>query len=292
MTPVRVAILGTAHPHLADHREAIRRDPRAVAAPGLDHADAVIIDSVTADHPRLLRAAIEAGKPTLVEKPLAATVPETAELTALIDAAAVPVTTAMFLRCAPALRGLRTFLSEEPGGPVTSVRARFSHPGLLDGWFRGPTAWMLDPRQGGIGGFADLGIHLLDLLLWLRPGASLRAVSAVKEHAPGIAMDVGGTARLEWDGVPVTLHCGWRSRPGGFDVRVDCARGSCTVSGGRLMIVTGTGHRAENHPPPDAAAVVPAWLDRLHGVASWEPPTSGDIARCARLLQEIDDAAG
>ncbi|OXM46613.1 oxidoreductase [Amycolatopsis thailandensis] len=292
MTPVRVAILGTAHPHLADHREAIRRDPRATAASGLDDADAVIIDSVTADHPRLLRAAIEAGKPALVEKPLAATVPETGELTSLIDAAAVPVTTAMFLRCAPALRGLRTFLSAGSGGPVTSVRARFSHPGLLDGWFRGRTAWMLDPRQGGVGGLADLGIHLLDLLLWLRPDAGLRVVSAVKDRAPGIAMDVGGTARLDWDGVPVTLHCGWTSRPGGFDVRVDRAGGSCTVSGGRLVIATGTGHRAETHPPLDAAAVVPAWLDQLHGVATWEPPTSDDIARCALLLQEIDAAAG
>ncbi|MFD6073142.1 Gfo/Idh/MocA family protein [Amycolatopsis lurida] len=292
MTPVRVAILGSAHPHLADHREAIRRDPRATEVSGLDHADAVIIDSVTADHPRLLRAAIAAVKPTLVEKPLAATVAETGELTSLIDAAAVPVTTAMFLRCAPALRGLRTFLLEEPCGPVTSVRARFSHPGLLDGWFRGRTAWMLDPRQGGIGGFADLGIHLLDLLLWLRPGAGLGVVSAVKDRAQGIAVDVGGTARLDWAGVPATLHCGWRSRPGGFDVRVDCARGSSTVSGGRLVVVTDTGHRAETHPPPDAAAVVPAWLDELHGVVSWEPPTSGDITRCARLLEEIDAAAG
>ncbi|WP_410655441.1 Gfo/Idh/MocA family protein [Amycolatopsis sp. lyj-112] len=296
MTAVRVAILGTAHPHLADHRNAIRRDPRAAlaavfepAASDLDdvltRADVVIIDSTTADHPRLLRAAIGAGKPVLVEKPLAATVEATDALMSVIDGAAAPVTTAMFLRCAPALRELRTLLAEDRFGAVTSVHARFSHPGLLDGWFRGQASWMLDPRQSGVGGFADLGIHLLDLLLWLRPGAELRVVAASQDRAAGVAL-------LDWGGVPVTLHSGWRSRPGGLHVHVDGAHGSCTVSGGRLEISTGTGRQVESYPPPDAAAVVSAWLDRLQGIAAWEPPTTADIVRCARLLHTIDAVAG
>src|SRR5690606_8110375 len=139
-----------------------------------------------------------------------------AELADRIAAAGVPVHTAMFLRCAPALRRVRELLEQGALGALTAVHARFAHPGLEDGAFSGAAAWMLERRHGGGGAFADLGVHLVDLLLWLRPGEPLAVRGAHLVRRPGVQGDAGGAALLAWGRVPAVLHAGWTSRPGGF----------------------------------------------------------------------------
>ncbi|MEU2224872.1 Gfo/Idh/MocA family oxidoreductase [Streptomyces sp. NPDC018347] len=154
---VRLAVLGTDHVHLPDYLEVVARDPRAVpaavysggrapvagvrptadAAGALAGADAAVIVSTTAQHGPLLRQGVEAGVPALVEKPLAASAEETGRLAALLAAAERPVTTAMFLRCAPEPRAVRTRPAERALGELAGVHLRFTHPGLLDGVFTG-----------------------------------------------------------------------------------------------------------------------------------------------------------
>lgn len=309
MEHLRVALLGTAHVHLADYLAVITNDAQAdlvavyegdpawrVTVPGapvastvseaLRMADVAVVGSTTAERSQLVRLVVAAGCPALVEKPLGVSMAQTAELTSLIDNAIAPVTTAMFLRCAPALRRVRSLLADDALGELTATHARFSHSGLLDGAFKGSAAWMLDPNHGAVGAFADLGIHLLDLLQWLRPDARLTVRSAWLRRRPGSPLDVDGAALLDWGDVAATIHAGWTSRPGGVHLHIEGSRGSVTVDGGRLTVRIKQ-ERREEHDPPAAGAALTAFISALRAQESWQAPTAADIVAIARILEEI-----
>ncbi|MFF8729291.1 Gfo/Idh/MocA family protein [Streptomyces sp. NPDC015171] len=291
---LRLAVLGTDHVHLPDYLDVLAADPRAAlaavysgrrspvagvrpalsAAEALAGADAAVVVSTTARHAELLRDIVAARVPALVEKPLAASAAETGRLAALLAAAEQPVTTAMFLRCAPELRHVRALLAERALGELAGVHLRFTHPGLLDGAFTGAAGWMLEERHGAAGAFADLAVHLVDLLGWWDPSAGLRVRGASYLCRPGSALNAGGAAVLSWGGVPVTLQAGWTSRPGGMLLHIEGTRESVTVE-----------------PRLRAGAALEAFLGQLTGEVRWEPPTAREIVRAARVLDAVDRAA-
>ncbi|MFI0186919.1 Gfo/Idh/MocA family protein [Streptomyces sp. NPDC017082] len=291
---LRLAVLGTDHVHLPDYLEVVARDPRVTLsavyseqrspvagvrpvqdpAEALAGADAAVIASTTAQHGTLLRRVVEAGVPALTEKPLAASAGETGRLATLLAGAEQPVTTAMFLRCAPELREVRARLADRSLGELAGVHLRFTHPGLLDGVFTGSAAWMLAERHGAAGAFADLAVHLVDLLEWLDPSARLRVHGAAYLGRAGTGLNVGGAAVLSWGGVPVTLQAGWVSRPGGMELRVEGSHAGVTVQ-----------------PRLRVGAALEAFLGQLRGDLRWEPPTVREIVRTARVLDAVDRAA-
>ncbi|WP_406439911.1 Gfo/Idh/MocA family oxidoreductase [Streptomyces sp. NBC_00631] len=310
----RLAVLGTAHPHLGDHLRALAGRAEVVAVhegrrpgggsgphPGLrgvpvvpDAAAALagaqlaLVCATTAEHSELLTAVARAGLPALVEKPLAVGLAETRELAERLTAAGTAVTTAMFLRQAPALRRARSLVADGRLGRLVACDAWFTHPGLLDGRFTGTgAAWMRDARWGARGAFADLGVHLVDLLRWLRPEAGLRVRGAVRHPPPaGLPDDAGGTALLEWGGVPAALHAGWMSRPGGVRLRLEGTLGTLQVAGGELTLATADGTLTEVHRPPAAGDAMTAFL-----TGAGEPAGPADAVACARVLEEIAEAA-
>ncbi|MCH0558136.1 Gfo/Idh/MocA family protein [Streptomyces sp. MUM 16J] len=310
----RAAILGTAHPHLGNHLRALagRAEVCAVyqgrypasasldhtrlrgvpvvtdAASALVHADLALICSTTAEHPELGAVVAQAGLPVLMEKPLAADAAEAEELAGRLTAAGIPAAMAMFLRHAPVLRRARRLLTDGRLGRLIACDARFTHPGLLERYFTGTTAaWMLSPSWGGRGAFADLGVHLVDLLRWLRPDTPIRVRAAVLSPLPaGGAGDAGGTALLEWGPVPATLHTGWTSCPGGIRLVLEGTRGTLHVNGGHLVLTTAKGSFAESHRPPAAGDATTAFLSNPGELAGLH-----DAVACARVLEAVGEAA-
>jgi predicted dehydrogenase len=300
-----VAVLGTAHPHLADHLRAIadhaevaavhpgrwrpvspRQDPAAAVA----DADAAVICSTTAEHAELLAVSTRAGLPTLVEKPLATGPAEALALARAAGGTAVSV--AMFLRCAAVLRRARDLLAAGALGELVAADAWFTHAGLLDGLFDGPAAWMLDPAWGPVGAMADLGVHLVDLLRWLRPHAPLRVRSTVLRRLPhGLPGDAGGTALLDWGGVPAALHTAWDCPAGGVRLRLAGTAAVLRTDGGRLLLTGRRERPAEAHGAPDAADASASFLAALCHGPGHPLPGADDAAVCARLMEEVLDAA-
>lgn len=304
-----VAFLGTAHAHLPDHLDAVARDPAArlaavhgtppwhtpvpgariaaSAADALCGADAAVLLSPTARHERDLALVVAAKVPFLSEKPLAPTAARTRCLVALAASGTAPWTTAMFLRHAPALHRLKALFTDGAFGRLASVNLEFTHPGLLDGAFCGPAAWMTRPEEGATGGFADLALHLVDLLLWLDPDREPAARAARLLHHPACPVDVGGSALLTWGGIPVTVRTSWTARPGTLRVSVEGSRATATVDRGTLT-VTGEGTLLEHHPPPAARDALTAFLARLRGApGGGQPPTADEIITSARILDEL-----
>jgi predicted dehydrogenase len=108
------------------------------------------------------RAAVEAGKHVLIEKPAARSV---SELEPLIEAARqsqVQVRVGFNHRYHPALRKARELYESKLLGDIMFVRGRYGHGGRL-GYEK---EWRSNPELSGGGELIDQGVHLIDLARW------------------------------------------------------------------------------------------------------------------------------
>jgi predicted dehydrogenase len=114
----------------------------------------------------LLRYLLARGKHVLVEKPLLADGPVIRELAALAASTGAACYTAYNHRFEPHLARLRDFLAAGTLGPVYLARFHYGNGTARDVRH---SPW----RDRGLGVLADLGSHLLDLVLFLfgRPAA-------------------------------------------------------------------------------------------------------------------------
>jgi predicted dehydrogenase len=126
----------------------------------LPEVDAVSVAVPTVDHLRVARAALEAGKDVLVEKPMATTVAEADEMTALAEARGAVLQVGHIERFNPAVEVLRRV--EKPRFVEVHRLGSFS------------------PRSLDIDVVLDLMIHDLDIVL------SLDGTEAVQVDAVGV----------------------------------------------------------------------------------------------------------
>lgn len=207
---------------------------------GLRQARAVVVCSEPTRQLPLVRAAVEAGLPTLCEKPLGTTLAEASELLDL--AKRVPVSVAFPVRYHSSAVRLRRAVQTGVLGPVSAVWAtnRNSFPG---GWFA-------DPALAGGGCLLDHVVHVADLLRWIW-GTEYESVTAEAGvlHTPGLAMEDTALVLVECtDGMIATVDPSMsrpRGMPGALDLtmQVWAENGTATldVFGERLDAVDGAG---------------------------------------------------
>jgi predicted dehydrogenase len=147
--------------------------------------DAVYIATPPSSHAELALRAAAAGKPCLIEKPMATTHAECVRMNDAFRAAGVPLFVAYYRRALPRFLEVRRLLDAGAIGPVTDVRVRVCEP-LAKG--DAAAGWRFDPAIAGAGLFLDLASHCLDLLDFL-----LGPI----EEAAGFAVNTAGTYAAE-----------------------------------------------------------------------------------------------
>jgi predicted dehydrogenase len=128
--------------------------------------DAIYVATPPSTHMQYTIAAAKAGKPVLVEKPMARNHAECEEMVRVCRDANVKLFTAYYRRTLPRFLKVKTLLDEGAIGRVRSVDVRYSH---------GPTAadrsdekpWRVLSAIAGAGYFLDLASHTMDLLRFL-----------------------------------------------------------------------------------------------------------------------------
>lgn len=136
----------------ADWRELLRM-------PGVD---VVVVATLHDSLAEITRAAVEAGKHVLVEKPAARTA---AELLPVMEAAkrhGVKVHVGFNHRYHRALRKAREIVDSGALGELMFIRARYGHGGRI-GYDK---EWRSKPELSGGGELIDQGPHLIDLSRW------------------------------------------------------------------------------------------------------------------------------
>ena len=158
----------------------------------VEGSDAVVIASPSSMHAGQARGVIERGISVLVEKPLATSASDAAELERLAGEFDVTLAVAMNLRHHPNVIRLRQQLAAGTVGRV--LRASAWCGSWLPDWRPGTdyrNAYSAQAEQGG-GVLLDSVVHELDYLLWMLGPA--RAVTAVVRRVSDLEIDVEDAA--------------------------------------------------------------------------------------------------
>jgi predicted dehydrogenase len=301
-----VCASGVAHvAALADPAQDILRmaaddAPDAVLAHGLDDLlaadlDGIVIATPSAQHAHQAVAALEAGLAVFCQKPLGRSAAETARVLDAARRADRLLGVDLSYRHTAAHAALRERLGAI--GPVHAVDLVFHNA-------YGPDKpWFLDPRLSGGGCVIDLGIHLVDLLLWTLRFPDVERVIAHRWREGRPAGDAEAEdlclATLELQGGAVArLACSWFSHEGRDAVIEVTFRGRDgalsmhNVDGSfydfRAELRDGTASTtiAAGLDPWGGRAAV-AWARRLAAGERHDPAAARELLAVARTLDRI-----
>lgn len=130
----------------------------------IDRSDVHIVIVATTNNAlaAMTRAAVEAGKHVIVEKPAARHVSELDDVIRAARRARARVRVGFNHRFHPAVRKARELVDAGAVGPLMFLRARYGHGGRL-GYEK---EWRADPAIAGGGELIDQGVHVIDLARW------------------------------------------------------------------------------------------------------------------------------
>jgi predicted dehydrogenase len=266
---------------------------------GMD-LDGVVIATPSALHAAQATRALARGHAVFCQKPLGRTASETA---AVVDAARQAgrlLGVDLSYRQVTGLRRIRELVDDGALGDIYAVDLTFHNA-------YGPDReWYYDVRLSGGGCLMDLGIHLVDLGLWLLGFPRLTAVEGhlVVRDAPrseGIEDYAAATLRTE-AGTVIRLACSWRL-PAGRDAVIEAAVYG-TRGGAALRNVNGSFYdfvaerfvgtaRQPLAEPPDAwgERAVLRWAEQLAAGGAFDPEVAR-LVDVAAVLDEIYAADG
>ena len=311
---MRVAVLGLGSAgsrhcgHLAElGAEAVAWDPdpsrpapdRVVRASSraeaLDGAEAAIVASPSSEHAEQALLAIDAGIPTLVEKPLATNGADADQVAARAKELDVACGVAMNLRWLPPIIELRRLVASGELGPVIRAAFWFGHD--LRRWRPGTDYRSSYSARAELGGGIVLdAIHELDYMAWLLGPA--RAVTAMTARVSDLEIDVEDTA------VAAVELAGGAVASLDLDFVAPAYRRGCVITGshavarwdwgtGRIELASGNEARAID-VPGDVAATYRAELeDFLGAIDAGESPrvAAAEGAAAVHLADAIKRSA-
>ncbi len=207
-------------------------------AVGRADVDAVIVSATNDTHAPVGLAALASGKHVLIEKPLARTPDEAAQLVAAAESSGRVLQTGFNHRWYPSIQRARRLIDEGAIGEPLLARCRYGH-GARQDW---PTAWFAQRELSGGGTFLDNGVHALDLFRWFLGDfaeatgmvATLAwPIAPVEDNGVGVFRGAGGRLAL--------LHSSWTQWDPVFSFEVFGRDGFVHATSRETLILGGRG---------------------------------------------------
>lgn len=302
-------IVAIADPSRERREAALGVTPGAVACEHLGQLlelplDGIVIATPSALHAEHCLAALERGRAVFCQKPLARTADETHRVVSVARAANKLLGVDLSYRHTAAMQRIRDVVKGGELGRVFAIDLVFHNA-------YGPDAgWFYDKAAAGGGCVIDLGIHLVDLAMWLLEFPKLGVVDS-QLYAGGMPLAATSSqvedyasAQIMLGDTVVRLACSWRINAGCDAVIEASVYG--THGGVALKNVAGSfydfvgeryaGTKAERlTSPPDAwggrAAI--AWLEQLARGAAFDPSAERliDVAGVLDAIYQRGSAA-
>jgi predicted dehydrogenase len=262
-------------PRSYDSAEALIEDPEV---------DAVYVATLPDTHTSYAIAAARAGKPVLVEKPMARSARECDEMVTAFRRADLPLFVAYYLPSMPYFRKVADLLKGGAIGRVTGVTYRFTEPHHR----KGPL-WRVDVALAGSGHFLDVGSHALDLvdrLLGPLEGVSGRAANIA---SPYDAEDTVALTFRTGGGVLGSMSWNFAGAVGEELMRITGTEGELIFpifNCRPIRLLTPSGEEAieAGYPEHVAQPFIQSVVDDLLGLGT--APSTGESAR--RTSQVMD----
>jgi predicted dehydrogenase len=276
--------------------------PRAHAGADLEallacDLDGVVIATPNAAHADQAIACLSRGLPVFCQKPLAMNGCATRDVIAAAQAADCLLAVDFCYRHVHGMSELRRRIAAGELGEILSVDLTFHNA-------YGPDkAWAWDRAQSGGGALLDLGVHLIDLALWLQASPAMTLVSS-RLFAQGRPLasstpieDMAYAELRQENGGIVRLACSWNAHAGRdavIGLEVLGSRGGAAwrnVNGSFYDFTVDLFHGRESErlgrPPDDwGARALNAWIERLRVDGRFDQEAALYV-RSARLIDEI-----
>lgn len=154
-------------------------------APFYDAVDTVIVTTPNAYHEEYAVGALEAGCAVLVEKPLAHTLESAERIAAVAESTDEICMVGFHNRFDPRSEALAAYRDDGFFGEITHVDATYVRRRGIPG----QGTWFTDAEVAGGGAMIDIGVHVLDLVLWLLGFPAVTEVSGVTRSTFGSRAD-------------------------------------------------------------------------------------------------------
>ncbi len=187
------------------------------------HYDLVVIATSNKTHISLGQAAMRAGLPVVIDKPMAATVTDAEQLIAVSKETGKLLTVFQNRRWDNDFLTVQKLLAADLLGPITRFESRFERyrPQPRPGIWRESA----DPADAG-GQLYDLGSHLIDQALFLF-GQPESVYAEVERRRPKAQVDDDAFVALQFgDGIKAHLWMSQVARIAGARIRVSGLRGT------------------------------------------------------------------
>lgn len=169
--------------------------------------EALVIATPSYLHAPMTIAALKYGKDVLCEMPIATSLKETREMIRVAGRTKQKLIPAMSNRLRPDVQVLKKFIKEGELGGVYYAKA---------GWLIGTHEWILSPGRResistGGGAFLTLGVHLLDIALFLLANKKPQTIFAsVHRKEPGTEVEDTAMCTINFsDETLLTIEVGW-----------------------------------------------------------------------------------
>lgn len=260
----------------------------------------VVICSETRHHLELGAKAARAGKHLFIEKPLAISRADADQIEQAVREAGVVFQTGFFSRGSASNRFIKQEIEAGHLGTITRMRYTNCHQGALAGWFDTEWRWIADKAEAGGGGYADLGAHALDIILWcLVPtcgeivktaatlGSATHRYGEIDEWGAGIITFASGAVAI--------MEAGWVDPHYSAPVEVHGTQGQILVHDDKVFYfseqVEGADGGLWTNLPDGGASGFGAFWDKLEGenvpLVSIE-----EAARESRVMADLYASAG
>jgi predicted dehydrogenase len=284
-------------------RAAAERFPGALLARDIEHlldseVDGVVIATPNACHADQALACLERGVPVFCQKPLATSAAATAEVVAAAETADRLLGIDFCYRHVQGMHELRDRVARGELGKILCVDLEFHNAYCPD------KSWSRDRRLAGGGCMLDLGVHLLDLALWLQGAPSMQLTSAQLfadgrrvSGNEGAIEDLALAEFRQGDGATLRLACSWNAHIGhgaSISMRLLGTAGGAhwrNVDGSfydfHLDINRGDAAERIGATADDwGARALLSWAQQLRSDPSFDP-AAGLAVRGAQLIDEI-----
>jgi predicted dehydrogenase len=260
--------------------------------------DGIVIATPSAQHAAQAVRALEAGRAVFCQKPLGRDAAEVAAVLAAARRADRLLAVDLSYRGTAAMQRIRALAQGGALGRIHAVDLVFHNA-------YGPDKdWFYDPAQSGGGCLMDLGVHLLDLALWVLGFPEVAMAEALLQSGgqplaarPGKVEDYASAQLMTADGTILRLACSWRLQAGRDAVIEATFHG--TEGGAALrnlggsfynfqgLRLQGTAQQSLAEPPDDwGGRAATDWARRLGQGARFDP-AAAELLAVARLLDRL-----
>jgi predicted dehydrogenase len=304
LDPASIEVAALAESDASRLHAAAAAHPDAIAAQTVEalldaELDGVVIATPNGLHAQQAIACLERGIPVFCQKPLATNLRDVERVVAAARAADRLLGIDFCYRHVSGMHELRRRVQAGEIGDVIAVDLTFHNA-------YGPDkSWCQDRRLAGGGCLMDLGVHLLDLCLWLQgmpPTERVRSrlfAQGVPVQGCDAVEDLAFAEFIQANGAIVRLACSWHAHIGqGAIIQIAIAgtRGGAhwtNIDGSfydfQLDLIHGTnrerlsGRGGGGDWGPRA---LQAWIEQLR-ISNRFDPEADEIIRSAALIEEV-----